>query len=169
MRLLCALVLSLVVASPAMAQHAAMKLESSQDTAVNRPQWSPLRVAKWSSLLASTGAAVYGFAQNRVADREYEDIERFCQNDPAACATRPGSSEYADPALEARYQSVVQRDDRARIALLAGQVGLAASVLMFILDLPESTTPDDIPYDPRPLRLTNGSRGLEVGLHFEVR
>ena len=169
MRLCAGFMLMLALTSPATAQHAATRFETRQDTTVNRPGWSVLRVAKWTSLLGSTGAAVYGFTQNRTADREYEEIERLCQNDPAACITTPGSNAYADPALEARYQSIVQRDDRARVALLAGQIGLAASVLMFILDLPENATPDDIPYDPRRLRLSVGIRQVEFGLHFETR
>lgn len=168
MRLIVALTFFLVSTTPALAQQAQSRFAANQDTAANRPSWSVLRVAKWTSLLTSTGAAVYGFAQNRVADREYEDIERLCQDDPAACATQPGGG-YLDAALEARYQSVVRRDDRARVALLAGQIGLAASVLMFILDLPESTTPDDIPYDPRPIRLNVGISQVELGLHFEIR
>ena len=169
MRGLLVFALSLTITAPAFAQRADARFEASQDTVVNRPTFSILRVAKWASLLASGGAAVYGFTENRAADREYEEIEQLCQDQPDACATVPGSTTYLDPALEARYQDVLQRDDRARLALLMGQIGLAASVLMFILDLPEGTTTDDIPYDPRPVRLHLGRRHVELGLHLEIR
>lgn len=130
-----------------------------------RTGWTAKRAAKWGTLLASTGAVVYGFAENRNADRAYEDIERLCANSPAQCATAAGTDRYLDAELEARYQNVLKRDDRAKVALIAGQVGLAASVLLFILDLPASTTPDDIPYEPRPLQL--GIRADQ--LHFWLR
>lgn len=169
------IVLSLVcglclVHANAFAQRAPSRLEAHADSALAlRAGWSPVRLAKWSTLFAATGAAVYGFTQNRTADREYEDIERLCEETPTQCATKPGSSEYADPALESRYQRVVQRDDRAKLALLAGQVGLAASVLLFIMDLPEGSTPDDIPYDPRPLRFGVRADQLQLSLHLAVR
>ena len=169
MRLLVCCLLCVVSSTPLMAQRAQQRFDVRQDTVVNQPSWSPLRIAKWTTLLASTGAAVYGFTQNRVADREYEDIERLCQNEPITCALKPGSSEYADPALESRYQSVVDRDDRAQLALLAGQVGLAATVLMFILDLPNNTTPEDIPYEPRRIRLGVRAGEVNVGVAIQVR
>jgi hypothetical protein len=157
------------VASPAGAQRSEQRFEVQQDTVTPaHGGWSVVRVAKWGALLASAGTLTYGFTQNRAADREYEDIERLCQSTPAACATKPDSDEYADPALETRYQSVVRRDDRARLALLAGQVGLAASVLLFILDLSEGSLPHDIPYDPRPLRVSVGAHTI-VAFRFEVR
>ena len=168
-RLVYAFLLSATVSSPLLAQRTQVRFETSRDTAVNEPGWSALRVAKWTSLLASTGAAVYGFTQNRVADREYEDIERLCQDEPLSCLTVPGTDQYADPALESRYQSVLQRDDRARLALLAGQVGLAATVLMFILDLPNNSTPADIPYDPRPLRVGVSNGQVLLGLSILIR
>ena len=157
------------LASPAIAQRAEQRFEEQQDTiAPLRGGWSVVRIAKWGTLLASAGTLAYGFNQNRLADREYEDIERLCQSSPVACENRPDSDAYADPALESRYQDVVRRDDRARLALLAGQVGLAASVLLFILDLSEGSLPHDIPYDPRPLRVSVGAHTV-VDFRFEVR
>ena len=129
-----------------------------------------MRVAKWSVLLAATGSAAYGFAENRSADRAYEDIERLCQDSPDACKRRLDNDAYEDAALEARYQDVVKRDDRARFALLAGQVGIAASVLLFILDLPGHPAAEDIPYNPRPLRLGLDRTGaIQVGLRLDTR
>lgn len=158
-----------MVASPASGQRAEPRFQMQQDTITPvRGGWSAVRVAKWGTLFASAGTLTYGFSQNRTADREYEAIERLCQTTPAACATKPDSDEYADPALETRYQSVVRRDDRARLALLAGQVGLAASVLLFILDLSDGSLPHDIPYDPRSLRVSVGAHAV-VDFRFEVR
>lgn len=113
----------------------------------------PLRIAKWTTLVASTGAAAYGFTQNRRADRDYQQLERECEAAPLSCLKGPDGETYANAELEARYQRIVDRDDRARLALLGGQVGIAASVIMFIIDLPDRTTPEDIPYDPKPYRV----------------
>ena len=127
----------------------------------------PIRIAKWATLIAATGAAGYGFAENRRADREYEDIERECGATPALCAMDPATGSYTNLELEQRYQRVTERDDRARVALLAGQIGIAASVIMFIIDLPGTSTPDDIPYEPRPLRVGLGGDGRTlVGFHL---
>jgi hypothetical protein len=70
-----------------------------------------------------------------------------------------GSDTYANPELEQRYQRILQRDDHARLALLGGQLGIAAAVIMFIVDLPDQESPEDIPYDPRPIRFGLRSDG----------
>jgi len=158
-----------LVQAPAFAQRADKRFATAQDTmARQHGSWTPIRIAKWSLLLGSTSAAAYGFVQNRLADKEYEDIERVCQETSASCDRGNGSDAYADAALEARYQNVVRRDDHARTALLAGQVGLAASVLLFILDLPKTTAPDDIPYDPRPLRIGFTPKAVQLSLRLAL-
>ncbi len=132
-----------------------------------RATFRPMRIAKWSTLLVSSGAAAYGFTQNRVADRDYEQLERECEADPIACLKVVGSEQYADALMEQRYQRIVERDDRARLALLGGQLGIAASVIMFIVDLPDRATPEDIPYDPKPLRFgLRSDGGTELSLRL---
>lgn len=158
------------LAAPVSAQRAPLRIETAQDTVrAARSGWSVMRVVKWSAALASAGAAAYGFMENRAADREYEDIERECEAAPTTCVTAVDGGVYSDPALEARYQNVLRRDDRAQVALLAGQIGLAASVLLFIMDLPEGATPDDIPYEPRPLRIGWHRDQLQLGIMLPVR
>ena len=129
----------------------------------------PMRIAKWATLVAAAGAAGYGFAENRRADREYADIERECEAAPALCSMDAATGSYTNVELEQRYQRVTDRDDRAKRALLAGQLGIAASVIMFIVDLPGTSTPDDIPYEPRPLRVGLGGDGrARVGVHLKT-
>jgi hypothetical protein len=162
-------VVSAIVAAPCFAQRAPARFATSQDSVrVVRDGWSAIRIVKWTTALASAGTVAYGFAQNRDADREYEEIEVMCKNEIALCATKPNSDEYADPALEARYNAVLERDERAQRALIAGQIGLAASLLLFILDLPKGTTTNDIPYDPSPLRLGMRADQLELAFHFRT-
>lgn len=161
------LFLLLLCAGDVAAQHVNRPFE--QDTTVDvRSPWRPLRIAKWTTFLASGGAAAFGFVQNRRADREYEQLESECLAEPANCSVLEDGS-YANAVLEDRYQRIVDRDRTARTALLAGQIGLAASVIMFIIDLPERETPEDIPYEPRPLRVGLRSDGrTEFKAHISV-
>jgi hypothetical protein len=139
-----------------------------QDTTVDvRSGWRPMRIAKWTTLLVSGGAAAYGFVENRRADRAYEQLERECAAAPATCVMLDNGA-YADPALEARYQRIVDRDRGARTALLAGQLGIAAGVILFIIDLPNRTAPEDIPYEPRPFRVGLRSDG-STELRAQIR
>ena len=157
-------------AAPVYAQRAPARLAAAQDTMrIERGGWSLIRVAKWSTALTSASVVAYGFVQNRDADHEYEEIELMCQANEIACLTKPNSDEYADPALEARYNAILRRDDCAQLALLVGQVGLAASVLLFIIDLPKGTGTNDIPYDPSPLRLGMRAEQLELGVYLPIR
>lgn len=155
-KIICSLLAVLIFATSASAQQ-------------SQPSWSPLRVAKWSTLTIATAAVVYGFTQNRRADREYADIERVCQDIPNRCIRQADSDAFADQALESRYQTVVRRDQRARVALLAGQLGLAASVVLFVLDLPGSSSPPGIPYNPKPLRLSVDRSAVRIGWVVAVR
>lgn len=124
---------------------------------MHRPS-TTLRVAKWSTLALTTGAAAYGFSANRMADADYASLEQSCQDQRLVCARRTGAA-YADADLERRYQNVLSMDNRARTALIASQVGVAATVVMFVIDLRHNRPPKDIPYKPRALELMPRSDG----------
>lgn len=152
-RCVMAAMLTMFVAAPLVAQapapgpapaaaHAASSVQE-------RSGWRPLAVAKWTTAAAAAGAAVYGVVQNRRADHQYEDLEQVCVEEPFRCEERLPNGAYADAELEARYQDVRDLDGRARAALIAGQIGVAASVVLFILDLRNSDGPQNIPYEPR--------------------
>jgi hypothetical protein len=122
-----------------------------------------LRVAKWSVLAGSAGAAIWGFVQNERADRRFHELELQCEADPVRCRRRTSDGAYEDPVLEARFQEVRSLDRKSHLALLAGQVGLAGSVVLFLLDLGNVTPPPDIPYDPR-VSVMNGTTRLAFRL-----
>jgi hypothetical protein len=135
------------------------------------PRSSLVRVSKWTTLGLSIGAAVYGFSENRSADREYEALERRCADDVVNCERRI-DERYADAEMERSYQQVRTRDARARTALLASQLGIAASVALFIYDLRDNRPPRDIPYEPRAVQLMPGNDGavqLRLTLPLPVR
>lgn len=125
----------------------------------------PLQVAKWTTLGAAVVAAAYGYNENRLADSRFEDLDRLCQQQPVRCTPRTASGSYVDAELESRYQEVRKLDRRATVGLVGAEVGLAAAVGMFLLDLRNAgREPPDIPYKPPKLEVgTSRSGGLRVG------
>jgi hypothetical protein len=134
-----------------------------------QPSFRPLRVAKWSTAVLTAAAAGFGLAAHSRADELYRQLEEACAADPHACSERLPDGAYADPELEALYQDVLRQDSRARLMLVGSQIGVAATVLFFILDLREDSTPPNIPFDPQRLRLAPRSGGgVEVGVAVPV-
>ena len=152
-RCVIAAMLTLCVAAPLVAQEPspdpAPPAVPAESSVQQRSGWRPLAVAKWTTAAAAAGAAVYGVVQNRRADNQFEDLEQVCVEEPFRCEERLPNGAYVDAELEARYQDVRDLDGRARAALIAGQIGVAASVALFILDLRNSDGPQNIPYEPR--------------------
>lgn len=128
--------------------------------------WSALRISKWTAATLSAATAIYGFTMNREADDRYAQLERDCLADPDACRLRAPDGRYLADQLEAQYQEVLRYDRRARNGLLASQVGVAASVVLFVLDLRNARAPDDILYEPRSLQVGAGRDG---GVELRLR
>ncbi|MBI4410438.1 MAG: hypothetical protein HY561_12065 [Gemmatimonadetes bacterium] len=151
----------LATVSPASAQRLESRFPAQPEAPAERiggpSAWRPLRVTKWSTLALSAASAGYGFITNHRADQRFQRIEELCRQESDRCEQGPGGA-YLDPDLEAQYQEVVRLDDRARIALVASQIGVAASVILFILDMREESTPPNIPYEPK-LELGRNSDG----------
>ena len=126
----------------------------------------PIAVAKWSAVAGAAAAAAYGFIRNAEADDLFRDLEEACEAAPAVCALRGPDGAYADPALEAMYQDVLTHDRASRYALLGSQIGIAAGVALFLLDLRSDERPPDIPYEPRRFEIGPAPDG---GLSFTAR
>ena len=158
---------AMIAAAPLGAQ---MRTDTVTDSASARERgWSPLRIAKWSLAGAAAGTAIYGFIHNQRADERYEALEQVCVQEPVRCGDVLATGEYADPELEAEYQAVRKMDARARTALVAGQVGVAASVVLFILDLRNGVSPENIPYEPRTIDIDRSrDGGLSLRVHLRV-
>jgi hypothetical protein len=121
--------------------------------------WHTLRIAKWTVAGVTAGTALYGFISNNRADDLYRELEVLCVADPLRCLSRTSDGAYTDAELESRYQEMRDVDRRARSALLVGQVGVAASVALFILDLRNRNGPSNIPYEPPGLSLRPATDG----------
>ncbi|HEX6937788.1 MAG TPA: hypothetical protein VF158_00140 [Longimicrobiales bacterium] len=129
----------------------------------------PLTAAKWATTAATAAVVVYGFTASLTADGHYDRIARLCAADAGRCRERDGGG-YIDPEI-ARLDAEAERlDRRARVAFLASQVGVAASVALFILDLRDPGAPPNIPYAPARLRIGFAPDGaLRVGARLPVR
>ena len=165
MKRLSAIVLAMLVC-PALVNGQRLEERFPADTS-REPSRLAIRVGKWTSALAAAGAVGAGIVWNRDADRRYEDLERLCSAQPARCNPRTVEGAFRDAELEGQYQEVLRLDDRARVALIAGQVALATSVLLFILDLPREVSAPDKPYTPPKLQLA--PQGSRVELRFRLR
>jgi hypothetical protein len=134
-----------------------------------RSGWTSLRVAKWTTAGLAAGAAVYGVLNNRKADDEFEQLEQVCVDQPDRCDERQPGGAYADADMEAQYQNIRALDRRARTALIAGQVGIAAAVVLFVLDLRHDDGPANIPYDPDLLDIMPArDGGMSLSVHLRV-
>jgi hypothetical protein len=140
------------------------------DSANVRHSSTLLRVSKWAMLGTTVGAAAYGFSTNRTADHDYAALEQMCVADRENCLRRTGEA-YTDAQMEQRYQDVKSLDRKARYALLGTQVGVVATVALFVYDLRHARPPKDIPYTPRALDLvprSDGSLQLRLTLPLPV-
>jgi hypothetical protein len=135
-----------------------------QEEAGTGARLRPLAVGKWALLGAAAGAATWGVLETRRADDAYEALEARCATDPEACAERLDSGAYADAELEAAYRDVVRRDRRAGRALLAGELGFVASVVLFVLDLRNARPAEDVPYAPGLQLNRTGDGGIRLGV-----
>ena len=88
---------------------------------------------------------------SKEADVKFSELERLCNDDHARCGARGPDGAYADILLEERFQDVIALDRKARTALILSQVGVATSIVLFLLDLRNDEGPSDIPYVPRGL------------------
>lgn len=164
---------ALALPAPAHAQWGEPRLAAHQATAFpgtprlqEGPSFTALRVAKWTTALASVGSAAWGLWAHERADERYAELERACVQDPERCSARDADGSFSDPALEDAYQRVLSLDRRTRWAFVAGQVGVLASVALFVLDMRGEEEPTVIPYTPSALRVAPTGDG---GVSLRVR
>ena len=168
-------VISMLLAGvvPGVAQDPAPQAaDTTSEPPVQKGSWTALRIAKWSTAVGAAGTALYGFVNNQRADERFESLEQNCASEPVRCSDRLPNGAYADAALEADYQAARSIDRHARTALILGQVGVVASVVLFIADLRNSDAPADIPYEPRTLDVTtsrDGGMSLRVNIRLPLQ
>jgi hypothetical protein len=145
---------------------------ATQDSASRTSGLRPLRVAKWSVVVAAGGAGIYGFLQNNDADDRFHELEQLCQQQQFRCAARTERGEYADTEFEDLCQQVRRLDGRSHKALLFSQidvaVGVAVGVALFLLDLANSDAPRDIPWVPANVEAEPVAGRIELSLRVPL-
>ena len=163
-RVVIALAASLALARPALGQRVETRFDDEPEG-----ENPVVEIGKWSSGALALAAGAWAFVIQNDAEDRFEALERLCETDPAACATSEGSDEYADPALESRYQDIRQDYRNSRWLLLGAHALAATSVVLFIVDLPRNSTPDNIPYEPPALRVgARADGGIEASFRYPV-
>ncbi len=104
--------------------------------------------AKWITLGASAGFAILGFALHEQAEQDFRQLVALCESDAENCRDTASGGAFNDPALEELFQSVLSKDDWARVSLIAAQVMFGVTAALFIIDFQRKGGPADIPYEP---------------------
>ena len=124
------------------------------------------RWAKWPALGGAVGLTAVALVRNRAADRVYDGLVTLCFGAPDACrlADGDGPVRFTSDDAEALYQETLRIDRSARGWLLAGQVALVASGVMFLVDLiAGDDTPPNIPFPGFQLVADGRRLGLAIG------
>ena len=128
-----------------------------------------VEIGKWTSGGLAIAAGAWAFTMQHDAGDQYEALEAFCLESPGACADVNEDGEYNDPALESRYQDIREDYRNARWILIGAHVLAATSVVLFIVDLPRTSAPENVPYDPPGLRVGVRADGaLEASYSYPV-
>ena len=147
------------LARPALAQRVETRFD-------DEPEGESLavEVGKWSAGGLALAAGAYAFSIQNDAQDLLEELELLCDQSPSSCNV-DDDGEYVDPALENRYQDIRQDYRTSRWLLLGAHALAATSVVLFIIDLPRTSTPDNMPYDPPALRVgTRADGAIEARL-----
>lgn len=117
---------------------------------------------KWGVLAAGLGFVMAAGASHRDADDTYNELEQRCADIPMNCDLGP-DGEYLDPESERLYQEAIDQDDTARRWLVAAEVALIGTAVLFIWDFLRDDPPEDdtIPFTP----FVDGAGG-RVGAQF---
>ena len=153
-----------VSAAPAQAQRVETRFDDEPEG-----ENSLVEIGKWTSGALAIAIGTWAFTTQHDAEDRYEVLETFCFENPQTCADVDEDGRYNDPALERRYQGI-RGDYRDSRWMLIGAHALAAtSVMLFIIDLPRTSTPENVPYDPPALRVGARADGaLEASFRYPV-
>lgn len=117
-----------------------------------------VRYGKW--FLAAGAVSLNLLAARSHADAEdaFDQVEEACSVEPTRCIINV-EGRYADPELEAYYQSSLHHDRATRRWLILGETALVGAAAMFVWEFTRKThEPDNIPFEPevRSLRQATG-------------
>lgn len=127
------------------------------DTTAHVPWYQPVsHWAKWPALAGAVGFTTLAILRHDDADRVFNGLLDYCRAASDQCRLNAQGT-YVSSDAEALYQETLRIDRQARAWMLAGQVALAASGGMFLIDLISGHHgPNNIPFSPIQASATPG-------------
>ncbi|MGH7643951.1 MAG: hypothetical protein ACREMR_00055 [Gemmatimonadales bacterium] len=123
-----------------------------------------VRYSRWVTAAGAVALTLLATQEHGRAERHWDRLNRICRADNTDCVVA-ADGHYADPTAEAEYQATIDYDRRARGRLVAGQIALAVTVGLFIIDVGRGGGgPENIPLAP--LEVTVAGDGARVGVRL---
>ena len=135
-----------------------------QPDAQTRRPWviSFAQWAKWGTLASAVGLATVAIFRNDDANDVFRGLNRFCAAAPNACFLGD-DGRYVDASAEVLYNETLRIDRQARAWMVAGQLTLAASGVLFLIDLvTDDDGPRNIPFSPLEVFTTGHHTGFRI-------
>lgn len=107
-----------------------------------------IKYGKWLLAAGAVGMNLLADRAHDQADAAFDQIEDACLDDSIRCIVNV-EGQYADPAIEALYQTTLHEDRAARRWLILGETALVGAAAMFVWELTRKNhEPDNIPFEP---------------------
>jgi len=121
-----------------------------------------VRYGRWVTAAGALALTLLSVQQHERAEDHWDQLNRICRYDNAACVVG-ADGRYVNPTAETEYQATLDYDRRARRRLVGGQIALAVTVGLFIIDVGRGGAgPGNIPLAP--LEVTVGGDGARIGV-----
>jgi hypothetical protein len=161
------LLISLALPGGVVAQQEAPKVQSgASDSEGSSFVGTVAHYGKWLTGIGAIALTYLGAREHERSDDAWSDLLAMCGQDQAACAVG-SNGRYVNPAAEQLYSVSVRYDDRARMALVAGQAALLLAVGLFIIDMRhDDDGPENIPLEPLSISSNLRTGDTRVGLQF---
>lgn len=124
-----------------------------------------VRNGKWGAAALFVAATGIGLLEHHRADNAFDDLRALCGNTVQCTIGQDGR--YVDPLAEAQYQKIVAGDRAARSWFIGGQVALAGTATLFVIELLHARGSPNIPYSGLIVKPTRD--GTRIGLRLPIR
>ena len=116
-----------------------------------------VKYGKWVLAAGAVGMNLFAARAHDDAEDAFDRIEDACFDDSARCIINV-QGQYADPEIEALYQTSLHKDRVARRWLILGETALLGAAAMFVYELTRKNhEPDNIPFEPEVRSLRNAT------------
>jgi hypothetical protein len=124
-----------------------------------------VRHGKWGAAALFVAATGLGLLEHNRANNAFDDLRTMCGTTAQCSIGQDGR--YTDPVAEAQYQTIVSGDRAARSWFIGGQVALAGTAALFVIELLHARGSPNIPYSG--LLVTPTRDGTRIGLRLPIR